>query len=513
MMMRTISFLVLLLLLVMCATPQAAFALTLPPDSELELVQIIHRHGARSAIVPANASVICPRGCGELNQEGKDMLVKVGEFLRERYNDGIAATDYFPTESYDQRLVYSRSTDLSRTIQSADGILRGLFPNLSDFFPVVHTVQFEEDLLLLIDAMPSYHVPATQYYHEYLTQLTPFLLQRFSLSLAADMGEEASLMPFCGDSNNYAGCILALQDIAATRNAEGRLSEFPLLQQNYQNLSDSRFALNSLLYPYNASNYVDQQRGSLGQTIVQRMLANIHQIVEHGHSTLTQKMMHYSAHDTTMMPVCTTLGHNELMLPLFGFTVILELLHANSTDSFYVRAVQALPGQTPDTDHNVTSSVLSLTCITAANETYHTAVPSDGCLLEDFIRYVNTTAPQSADGVCFVDDATLKAMDCDTPGAPKSSSLCAWYRSACPAQGCRLAGHGAVVNTVDLSCVLVNDVPLSDGPDGMNVSRGVAGGIAAGVGLAGVLIGFAVALLVLRQQQRKGYETVRDKNL
>ena len=40
----------------------------------------------------------------------------------------------------------------------------------------------------------------------------------------------------------------------------------------------------------------------------------------------TTRMWHYSGHDTTIVPHAAALGHKDLLLPLFGQTIITELV-------------------------------------------------------------------------------------------------------------------------------------------------------------------------------------------
>src|SRR3989338_7749966 len=63
------------------------------PDAiaqEVVLVQLPHRHGARTPIVPdAIAQEVCGNvGCGELNYAGEMMLTALGNYLYDRYATG-----------------------------------------------------------------------------------------------------------------------------------------------------------------------------------------------------------------------------------------------------------------------------------------------------------------------------------------------------------------------------------------------------------------------------------------
>ncbi|XP_051987553.1 lysosomal acid phosphatase-like [Xyrauchen texanus] len=120
----------------------------------LKFVTVLYRHGDRSPIKayptdPYQESN-WPQGFGQLSQEGMRQHFELGHFLRKRYTG-------FLSEDYERHEVFIRSTDVDRTLMSAEANLAGLFPpNGSEVFqpdlkwlPIpVHTVPKDKEMLL-----------------------------------------------------------------------------------------------------------------------------------------------------------------------------------------------------------------------------------------------------------------------------------------------------------------------------------------------------------------------------
>uniref|UniRef100_A0A671RVP2 Lysosomal acid phosphatase n=1 Tax=Sinocyclocheilus anshuiensis TaxID=1608454 RepID=A0A671RVP2_9TELE len=122
-------------------------------DIRLPLCQL-YRHGDRSPIKayptdPYKESD-WPQGFGQLSQEGMKQHFELGQFLKKRYTG-------FLSEDYDRHEIFIRSTDVDRTLMSAEANLAGMFPpNGSEVFnpdlkwqPIpIHTVPADEERLL-----------------------------------------------------------------------------------------------------------------------------------------------------------------------------------------------------------------------------------------------------------------------------------------------------------------------------------------------------------------------------
>ncbi|CAG9584207.1 tputative artrate-sensitive acid phosphatase acp-3.2 [Leishmania major strain Friedlin] len=121
------------------------------------MVQVVHRHGERSALINDNKTEICGTlyPCGELTGERVKMVRAIGEFARSRYNDlSSVESPLCPSTQYNSSLVYTRPTHTQRTIQSATAFLHSLFQD-DYFYPVAYSVNRTTDMLLSTDAVPS----------------------------------------------------------------------------------------------------------------------------------------------------------------------------------------------------------------------------------------------------------------------------------------------------------------------------------------------------------------------
>ena len=101
----------------------------LSEDSSLEglkLVHLLYRHGDRTPCGgyptdPYKDPSNWPVGLGQLTSVGKRMHFELGQWLRERY-------DGFLSSNYSEEEIYVRSTDVDRTLMSAQSNLAGLYP-------------------------------------------------------------------------------------------------------------------------------------------------------------------------------------------------------------------------------------------------------------------------------------------------------------------------------------------------------------------------------------------------
>jgi hypothetical protein len=421
-------------------------------------VQVMHRHGARAAIVADNMTLVCGEAkyCGELNEAGRNMLVNVGAWIRNQFGTALGLP-----AAYSQYHSYSRSTDLDRTMQSAVGLLHGLYPDNASFFPVVNTVFFDTDELLLIDAQMSYHIPVA------INDAPAFALPAsfFELFTPAElnaMGRETYQHALCSlpafDQAAYQQCVFRVQDIAASWNAEGRLSATatPTVLAKYANLSVARRDYNTQLYIYDASNEDQRNRGSTGYNLASRIVNQMYAAAGllGAAAVPYQTLMEWSAHDTTYMPLASAIGFNtpEYMLPLFGEAFVMELSRDSTAanpnaSNFYVRIWGGHPSQSPG-PHDVDMQELTVNGLDAQNK----PVAGSGATpvsLDDFARLVNSTAPQSPAGDCYLSKKVIKKIHCDTIHVPDDANCILW-RQRCPRFSCP---DNYALNPADLSCV------------------------------------------------------------
>lgn len=132
-------------------------------DTDLELVQILFRHGDRTPTRKYAFDLFTDEvwlkygGYGQLTQKGMGTAYKLGEYLRAKYNSFIG-------DFYDRIQVRARSTDMDRTLMTAQLVLTGLYPPKGyqewksgfQWQPMaVHTVEKNDDILFNFRGCPK----------------------------------------------------------------------------------------------------------------------------------------------------------------------------------------------------------------------------------------------------------------------------------------------------------------------------------------------------------------------
>ncbi|KAM3928064.1 prostatic acid phosphatase [Leptodactylus fuscus] len=123
-------------------------------EKELKFAVVIFRHGDRSPIMTYPKDKYqedsWPDGFEQLTEIGMEQQYELGKYLRTRYSG-------FLNDTYSRNEVYVRSTDMDRTLMSAQANLAGLYPPVGRqiwnkniaWKPIpVHTVPLNEDKLL-----------------------------------------------------------------------------------------------------------------------------------------------------------------------------------------------------------------------------------------------------------------------------------------------------------------------------------------------------------------------------
>ncbi|KAG5881015.1 hypothetical protein JTB14_016753 [Gonioctena quinquepunctata] len=124
-------------------------------EDELKALIVIFRHGDRTPIQPYPTdpyrnSSYWPVDFGQLTNTGKIQHLELGKWLRKRY-------DGFLPPLYSEKDIYVRSTDVDRSLMSAESNLAGLYPPVSHqvwddeikWQPIpVHSEPQQEDVLL-----------------------------------------------------------------------------------------------------------------------------------------------------------------------------------------------------------------------------------------------------------------------------------------------------------------------------------------------------------------------------
>ncbi|KPA83876.1 membrane-bound acid phosphatase 2 [Leptomonas pyrrhocoris] len=461
---------------------QAVLLLCLPavvlgaPDLKLVMVQLLHRHGARAAETTFNMTQICgDTPCGYLSWAGIKMLNNTGAFLRNRYNtDPTVVTEpMFPSLDYDLDVAYSRSTDVLRTLQSAESFLRGFFPNLTSLYPAIHTMPENDDYLLYTNYAPQYQFFYNIDKPSVRSVCNPTTDKNFpDFKTLTDIGKEVYSEGYCSTFETRSDCARKLFDIAAAMDSVGTLdaAKQPLLKKYKNALAESARVLFEKEYEYDRTNTRCLMQGSAGQPILQEFVTNINTaITAKLAGTTTYKLFHYSAHDTTLSRIACSLQDkaDDGLLPPFSQVLVLELLENETDKTFYVRVLRGHPGQSPDTEFKFDwEKDWSLTCMDA----WQTAYPAkdNTCPVADFARFVQwSAAPATSKGYCYLDEKYQELMACPKGGIHAGdayqplSSACQYYRNRCPAYSCE---EGYLLNSVSQQCVCVSSSCSAQAP-------------------------------------------------
>ncbi|CAJ1036312.1 hypothetical protein, conserved [Leishmania lindenbergi] len=444
----------------MMAVVVSAAVVSAAPMYTVELVQVVHRHGSRSPIVDDNHTLICGTvfPCGFLNYEGQRMLENFGKYLRYRYTEDpeVVLEPYFSQESYNLSVSYSRSTDVLRTLQSANGMLRGLFPSIPDFYPAIHTLRADDDVLLQSSAVPILRARYKYADQERRNVCDPVLDSRMSFDQLQAVAAEVYSQKFCANYTLRSRCAMRLCDIALAYQSTGQLLSFPLLGQHLDDVCAVMAAGYHFSFAYNASNPIHKEQGASFFTLANQMVKNMKMHLNKA-TAPPYKLYHYSGHDTTVAPLSAAFGDSSLgaMLPPFGTAFIMELLSladapATSSSKFYVRLLRGHPGVTPASNFTFALSHFEMHCQDEMGNTY-TALHNI-CPFTDFERFINSAAPTSPMGTCYLDPGQLFRMDCPIDATADNRSLsadCLFYRKRCSSYAC---GTGYYLDATDYGC-------------------------------------------------------------
>ncbi|XP_040184151.1 lysosomal acid phosphatase [Rana temporaria] len=290
---------------------------------QLRFVTVVYRHGDRSPVraypKDPHQESAWPQGFGQLTQIGMKQHWGLGQALRERYKG-------FLNESYNRHEIYVRSTDVDRTLMSAEANLAGLYPpegsqvfhsNLT-WQPIpVHTVPDSEERLLKFPLLscPKYKKlqEETRHSPEYINMTRDNL--EFMQMVANETGlSDCSLesvwtisdILFCEAKHNLSLPSWATEEVVA------RLSE----------LKD--FSFRFLFGIIEQKNKARLQGGVL----VAQILENITAAAQNATSGL--KLIAYSSHDTTLGALQMALDVSNGKQAPYASCHIFELYEENS---------------------------------------------------------------------------------------------------------------------------------------------------------------------------------------
>jgi len=253
---------------------------------------------------------IIPGDCnfGQLTQKGYDQHIALGAQLRALYVDHHK----FLSSNLNTQEIYIRSTDIYRTIQSAQANFLGFFPSSGaeqTEVPVVdmYTIDSQNENMYSNDGVcPRFSQlydqvtsePAYAKYEQSKAALKQQIAQAFGVS-THELPDWSNLF----DAFNVINCYNAALPHGITQQMINEVFEIANWEYNYTlaNVELTKLTI-----------------GSFAQELVQRIQDKIA-------GKVTQKYFHYSGHDTTIAPLMTAFGVYDGKWPPYASHSQLEL--------------------------------------------------------------------------------------------------------------------------------------------------------------------------------------------
>ncbi|XP_013184946.2 prostatic acid phosphatase [Amyelois transitella] len=297
-------------------------------DSNVHYAAVIYRHGDRTPVAfyptdPYKNVSLWPVKLGELTNIGKRQHFALGQWLRKRYSH-LLSSEFEPSE------IYVRSTDVDRTLMSAQANLAGMYPPTGQsvwdrdlmWQPIpVHTEPEKEDKLLAMKKRcPKYTKEKEQFLHsaEYKNRLSKY--QNLMNYLTAYTGEKVTDYNDINDIYN----ILFIES----------LYNFTLPNWTKEVYPDK------LVEPSGYSFTTDTATPALARLKVGPLLQHITTQMSnklafdrYKRNKTEVNLAIFSGHDLTVANVLHSLGLYDGVPPVYTSTVFLELLYDNDTIS------------------------------------------------------------------------------------------------------------------------------------------------------------------------------------
>ncbi|XP_078664290.1 prostatic acid phosphatase-like isoform X3 [Branchiostoma floridae x Branchiostoma belcheri] len=296
-------------------------------ERTLQFVSLVYRHGDRSPVLSFpndnNTEDTWPQGFGQLSQEGMRQHHELGMFLKDRY-----VKPDFLNSSYSRYQIHVQSTDVDRTLMSAQADLSGLFPPAGEqvwnpdipWQPIpVHTRPVKTD-----EVLRPMDVPCPKY-----TKLTAEFLQNDpELKRLEEENKE-----FLQDVRLWTGWQEEVDDLRMAdltfdallcEKAHNRPLPGWATPEVYARLQElSAFGMFSL--------FRGKERSRLtGGTLLGEMVKNMTQAKEGTLPDSRLKLIMYSAHDTTLAALHSALGTVNSLQPPYASCVMVELYREDS---------------------------------------------------------------------------------------------------------------------------------------------------------------------------------------
>ncbi|XP_069751106.1 prostatic acid phosphatase-like [Narcine bancroftii] len=294
-------------------------ALTPAAGRTLAFVNLIYRHGDRSPIQAYPSDPYTekdwPQGFAQLTQIGMKQHYALGQYLRHRYSG-------FLSSSYDRNEIYVRSTDIDRTLMSAEVNLAALYPPQEQqiFHPdlnwqpiPVHTVPVEQDKFL---RFPQRNCPR---YQELLEETMN------SREVQEKIQKNKDFLNMVSNKTKMNVTIENEWKVYDTIFCE-KTHHFSLPSWVTQEVITDLRELNGfgikILFGLNKTQEKSRLQGGL---LLKQILRNIDQAINESTPTPRLKLIMYSAHDLTIIALQIALNVYNNMIPPYASCYMFEL--------------------------------------------------------------------------------------------------------------------------------------------------------------------------------------------
>lgn len=304
-------------------------------NNTLQLVQVLFRHGARTPVIACptdpNSEAFITQGLGQLTNEGKRMQFELGQFLRGWYTG-------FLKEQYHRNYTHVRSSDVDRTLQSAQANLAGLYPpkGANQWNPdlawqpiPVHTLPESEDREL------SFLYSCDRFKQEFKRVLKTDELRRRD---AKNKALYDYLSGKCGVAVRDFLTLSFMYDLFLVESRTNRTLPAwataklaPYNKPVYPNLLEPENALTFELLSWD-----DQLKRLGGGILLKSMTDTLQEKVDGVLQPDSRQLMMYSGHDSDIAALLGTLGVYSGTPPTLASCVIVEL-HKDTSGGFFVK--------------------------------------------------------------------------------------------------------------------------------------------------------------------------------
>lgn len=294
-------------------------------DGKLVFAHVLFRHGDRTPIDPyPNDPWKDPShwstGWGQLTNDGKRRHLELGHWLRSRYRDLLSAT-------YTNNEIYVRSTDVDRTLMSAESNLAGIYPPVGadvwdsaiQWQPIpVHTVPEELDAILSAKkSCPAFDYALKKYKQSDEFQAYNKSLEPLFKYLTANTGRKIDSLTTV---QNIYSC-LHIEDLNNFTLPEWTKKVYP---EPLRTISAKTFATKT-----NTPLLARLKAGPLVKEMLTRFESKIKNKLKPNRSVWI-----YSAHDTTVASLLNALRLFDLHNPPFAACVLVELRQPTSGEAY-----------------------------------------------------------------------------------------------------------------------------------------------------------------------------------